>query len=67
MPLKIAYLFTDSAHNAARSAGESGIRVSARSRAGRCALKKRGIPILRLKGRLTSMQTCGPFRNGGEL
>ncbi|HEY6341643.1 MAG TPA: hypothetical protein VIY49_09140 [Bryobacteraceae bacterium] len=31
-------LSTDSAHNAARRGGESGIRVSARSRAGRCAL-----------------------------
>jgi TolA-binding protein len=31
-------LFTDSAHNAARRGAESGIRVTARSRAGRCAL-----------------------------
>jgi hypothetical protein len=29
---------TDSAHNAARRGGESGIQVNARSRAGRCAL-----------------------------
>jgi mono/diheme cytochrome c family protein len=33
-----AWLSTDSAHNAARRGGEPGVRVSARSRAGRCAL-----------------------------
>jgi Domain of unknown function (DUF1835) len=33
------HLFTDSAHNAARRGGKSGIGVGAGSRAGRCALK----------------------------
>jgi archaetidylinositol phosphate synthase len=47
-------LSTSSAHNAARRGGESRIRVSARSRAGRCALKSGFVNAIRVHTAVTA-------------